>query len=264
MCMLAGMARRSAAARLRAREQSARIGQEVKRARVNLGQTRQQLASRAGVSWATELRVELGEPGIRLDTMCAVAEAAGLDVVLRAYPGKQPSLRDTGQLEQVEWLIAQADRYWVPEIELAVGPHGEAIDAVFFATTEIHAYEVERTVGDWQDQNRRADGKRQMLAAQHGRPVRLVVAIEDTVRNRNVLAPHASVIRAALPAGSREVFASLRSGQPLGRDGLLWVRRRRVRRPVAQSIEARAPERPTGRDSVSQVRAAALEARPEA
>jgi transcriptional regulator with XRE-family HTH domain len=225
--MLGGMSRRSTASKLRARQQSAKLGGEIKASRHNLGLSRQQVADRAGVSWATETAIELGKPGARFDTMCAVSEAVGLDLVVRVYPGRQPSLRDTGQLRHARILVAQAHELWQPQLELRVGPHGEAIDLAFFGAAEILAYEIERMAGDFQEQYRRDDAKRIMLSALHHRPVRLVLAVEDTPRNRAALAPHNELIESALPAGSREVLQSLRSGTPLGRDGLLWIRPRR-------------------------------------
>jgi hypothetical protein len=54
--------------------------------------------------------------------------------------------------------------------------------------------------------------------------VRLVLVIEDTRRNRELVAPHAELIRTALPATPGEILRSIRQGTPLGRDGLLWVR----------------------------------------
>lgn len=202
--------------------------------------TRQQLADRAGVSWATVVHVEIGQPGIQVSTLCAVGEAAGLDIVLRAYPGRSPSLHDTGQLQQVRILMTQAHRQWQPQIEVAVGPHGQAIDMVLFGAAEIQAHEVERMATDFQAQLRRADEKRMALAAKHQRPVRLVMVIEDTTRNRAAVAPHLDVVRARLPAGPREVLASLRSGGPLGKDGLLWLRARRFRSPEPGSSEGKA------------------------
>jgi transcriptional regulator with XRE-family HTH domain len=219
------MANRSASSRVRAREQSARIGAEVKLARVTQAMTRQQVADLAGVAWSTEVRVELGDPNLGIETMCAVAEAVGLDVVLRAYQGTTPPLRDTGQLEITEQLVAQASPLWQPEIELLIGQHGESIDLAFFGPAEIIATEVERMAADWQNQYRRADRKREALAAQHRRPVRLVLAVADTRRNRGALGPHMALVKASLPAGSRDVLAALRSGRPLGQDGLLWIRR---------------------------------------
>lgn len=218
------MANRSASSRVRAREQSARIGAEVKLARVTQAMTRQQVANLAGVAWSTEVRVELGDPNLGVETLCAVAEAVGLDLVLRAFQGTPPRLRDTGQLELAQQLVAQASTAWQPQIELLIGQHGESIDLAFFGPAEILATEVERMATDYQNQYRRADRKRQALAAQHRRPVRLVLVIEDTRRNRAAVAPHLALIKTALPAGSREVLRALRSGQPLGRDGCLWVR----------------------------------------
>jgi transcriptional regulator with XRE-family HTH domain len=232
------MARRSTASRLRARQQSARTGEEVRGARLNLGLTRQQVADRAGVSWATEAAIELGQPGVRLATLCAVTEAVGLDLVLRTYVGRQPSLRDIGQLEHAQLLVSVAHRLWKPELELSVGPRGEAIDLAFFGQSEILDCEIERMAGDFQSQYRRDDAKRLALGAQHQRPVRLVMAVEDTARNRVAVAPYEGLIRTALPAGSREVLSSLRSGEPLGRDGLLWLRPRRFRAPQAHFDEA--------------------------
>jgi transcriptional regulator with XRE-family HTH domain len=221
------MANRSASSRVRALEQSARVGGEVKLARVTLGMSRQQVADRARVSWSTVVRVELGDPHVGVETMCAVAEAVGLDVVLRVYPGRPPGLRDTGQLALAEQLVAQVNPAWQPQLELPIGPHGESIDLAFFGADEIIDSEVERMAADHQGQYRRADQKRQALAAQHRRPVRLVLVVEDTRRNRAALGPHMALIRTMLPAGSREVLAALRAGRPLGRDGLLWIRRRR-------------------------------------
>lgn len=191
--------------------------------------SRQRLADRAGVSWATVVNVEMGRPGIRVDTLCAVAEAVGLDIVLRAYPGRSPSLHDSGQLEHVRLLLGQAGDQWQPEIELAVGQHGLAIDLALFGASEIQAHEVERMASNFQAQLRRADEKRLALAAGHQRPVRLVMVIEDTARNRAAVAPHLELVRTRLPATPSEVLASLRSGGPLGRDGLLWFRPRRFR-----------------------------------
>lgn len=220
------MTRRSTAARARARQQSAKIGDEVKSARVGLGFTHQQVAHRAGVSWATEVAIELGQPGARLDTICAVTDAVGLDLVLRTYPGRPPMLRDSGQLEHARLLVAQAHPSWRPVIELNIGPHGQAVDLAFFGATEILDYEIERMASDFQGQFRRDDAKRHLLASRHQRPVRLVMVVEDTARNRLAVAEHTELLRTALPAGSREILTSLRSGVPLGRDGLLWFRKR--------------------------------------
>lgn len=106
---------------------------------------------------------------------------------------------------------------------------GRSADQVFFGPTEITHSEIERKLADWQGQVRRAIAKRDELAALHQRPVRLVMVVEDTERNRAVAREHAALIGSMLPAGSREVMRSLRTGEPLGMDGILWVRPRNGR-----------------------------------
>lgn len=202
-----------------------RLGTEVRNARLEHAMSRRRAGLRAGVSWSTQLRVELGDPNIGLQTLCAVAEAVGLDVVLQSYPGRQPSLRDTGQLVLGEQLVKRAHASWHPTFELVVGQHTESIDLALFGPEEILAVEIERRMSDFQAQYRRAETKRQLLAERHQRPVRLVLAIEDTRRNRQAMERHDIVVETALPAGTREVFGALRSGRPLRRNGVVWVRR---------------------------------------
>lgn len=223
--MLPGMARTSSSRR-RAADQAARLGAEIRNARAIEGMSGRQVARRAGVSASTQARIEVGDSGVAVCTLSAVAEAVGLDLVLRAYPGRKPSLRDTGQLELADALISRAHPSLKPEVELIVGPHGEAIDTAFFGASEIVAAELERLILDFQDQYRRADRKREALAALHQRPVRLILVIEDTRTNRAALERHVPLVKTALPAGSREILAALAAGKPIGRDGLLWIRRR--------------------------------------
>ncbi|MGH2444925.1 MAG: hypothetical protein ACRDGD_02625, partial [Candidatus Limnocylindria bacterium] len=181
---------------------------------------------RAGVSPETMRRVEAGDPGIQVDTLCAVGESVGIDIVIRTYRGRPPSLRDSGQLEFAEILQALAHPSWNPDLETRAGDHGEAADIGFFGPMEIIDAEIDRQLRDFQDQLRRNLRKRDWLAARHQRPVRLVMVVEDTKRNRAAIEPHGAFIKTVLPAGSREVLNALRAGTPLGRDGLLWIRRR--------------------------------------
>jgi DNA-binding XRE family transcriptional regulator len=234
---------RSSASQRRAADQSARLGGEIRLARSVAALSTEQAAERAGVSWSTFLRIENGDPNAEVGTLCAAMEAVGLDLVLRAYPGRPPSLRDTGQLALAEGLCARVHPSLKPTIELAIGQHGEAIDTVLFGPLEIVAAEIERLIVDFQDQYRRADRKREALAAQHSRPVRLLMVVEDARRNRAAVERHLAFIRTVMPAGSREVFSALRAGTPLGRDGLVWVRR------SSRSIEATSREGSLGCDS---------------
>lgn len=211
-----------------AREASMSIGHEVELARTNLGLTRRRASRMAGVSQATLRRVEEGDPSVQLSTVCRVAAPLGLKVWAKAFPVRTASLRDTGQLATATYLKSLANESFRAGLEVGID-NGRSIDTVMFGAVEILAIEIERLIVDFQAQYRAAVAKRDELAASHGRPVRLVIVVEDTRRNRATIAEHAALIRSALPAGSRDVLRTLRTGEPLGRDGLLWVRPRRQR-----------------------------------
>jgi transcriptional regulator with XRE-family HTH domain len=213
------------AARRQAGRIAAKIGTDIGTSRAELGLRVEQVAERAQVAPSTVLRVIGGDAGVHLDTLCAVARAVGLNLGVKAYPGLQPRLRDTGQLRMAETLIRQAHRSWRPSLELVVGdPYGRAADLVFFGPDEIIHAELERHIVDFQAQLRAASVKRQSLQQHHHRPVRLILIIEDTPRNRSVVAAQHRVVSTALAATSRDIFRSVRSGSPLAQDGLLWIR----------------------------------------
>jgi hypothetical protein len=202
------------------------VASEVGVARRIAGVSLTTAAARARVARSTWVRVEAGSPSIALGTLVSVVDAVGLDLVVRTYPSGGPRLRDHRQLEIAGDLARAAARAWRVELEALAGEHGQAIDVVLWGADEILAIEVERRMVDFQAQFRAASLKREWLAARHARPVRVVLAVEDTHRNRLAIAPHVFGIERAMSAGSRAVMGAIRSGARLGSDGLLWVRRR--------------------------------------
>lgn len=217
----------------RARQQAEYLAREVLAARAQLGRSQREVARRGGVSPASVRRVESGDPHVQFDTQCAVASAVGLDAVLRLYPSRPVSLRDSGQLGIAQMLVEVVHPAWQPKLEVPAGDHGEAVDIGLFGSTEILAVEIDRLLVSFEETYRRNQRKRDHLAARHQRPVRLVMVVQDTPRNRESVEPHMELVRHALPAGSREVLAALRSGSPLSRDGLLWIRPSRPPRAAA-------------------------------
>lgn len=204
---------------------ASQIGADIDVSRVTLAASIQQIARRARLAPSTVARVLHGDAGVHLDTLCAVGAAVGLRISVKAFPSTPPSLRDSGQMRAAHHLIAQSHPTRKPALELPVGdPFGRAADLVFFGPDDILHAEIERRLPDFQAAFRAATVKRDALQAQHSRPVRLLLVVEDTRRNRALLAPHAELIRTALPATSGTILKALRAGTPLDRDGLLWVR----------------------------------------
>lgn len=224
--------RPTASARRNAGRLATSVGADIDASRSSFGLSIEEVARRASVSPSTVARAIVGDPGIHLDTLCAIAQAAGLRINVKAYPAGPVSLRDSGQLRVAEYLAALAHPSLKAALELPVGdPFGRAADVVFFGPEEILHEEIERRPGDLQGPLRGAAVKRDALQARHRRPVRLILVVEDTARNRKLLRPHASLIQRVLPATSTEILRSMRTGSVLGKDGLLWVRPWRVRGP---------------------------------
>jgi transcriptional regulator with XRE-family HTH domain len=241
---------RSARRRQRASGLMTEIGKEVLLARATLGLSRNATARLAGIASSTLASIEAGKGSVQIDTVASVCESVGLRLWAKAYPAKPPSLRDTGQLELVASVTSQAHSVWRPAMELVVDPKsGRAADLVLFGPDEIQHQEFERNLLDWQAQYRSGRIKQELLSGMHQRPVRFVLVIEDTHRNREILMPHMASIRAELPAGSREIWRSIRTGRPLARDGLLWLRRpRREASGLRRSVD-----RPNVAGSAAQV-----------
>jgi transcriptional regulator with XRE-family HTH domain len=227
----------------RAEHQARVAAQEIKVARLSHALTLRDASRRSGVVVSTIERIEAGDPGVQLNTLVAVADAVGLDVVVKLYPSAGPRLRDSEQLHIAEALAKIAHPRWQPALEVPAGDHGEAADLVLYGPDEVLHVEIDRKRLDHQAQHRRDAAKRRYLEMGEARPVRLVLVVVDTPANREAMQPHLELVRLQFPAGSREVLHALRNGRPLGRDGLLWVRPRLYRsigtKDASGSLEAR-------------------------
>jgi transcriptional regulator with XRE-family HTH domain len=113
------------------------VGDAITLARGELGLSRVKVARASATSHSTVKRVEEGDPGVQVDTLCAVAAAVGLDLVVNAYRGRQPTLRDTGQLELAELIRVQTDRRRRCELEVIAGEHGESADVLLSGPDDI-------------------------------------------------------------------------------------------------------------------------------
>lgn len=208
-----------------------RYGAELRVTRMSAGLPQRELARLADVSPSEVGQVERAEIEPSLDVMARLAAAAGGELVVRIYPGDGIGLRDSGQLSVAELISAEAHHRWRRAYEVPVGrpPDRRAGDMVLDQPIEVALLEIETVLADFQAQLRGAQLKRASLAELLGRPVRLVIVLLDTERNRAAVSAHADLIRDALPKSSRQVWLAIRSGEPLAGDGLLWVRPRFLR-----------------------------------
>jgi transcriptional regulator with XRE-family HTH domain len=193
------------------------------------GLSQKQLASRSGVSQQIVSQAERGDIGLSLTARCRMTAAVGHELGLRLYPVDGVRLRDSGQLAMAQALLSVLHGSWSARIEAPVAAGDRrAADILLMRTEETVEIEIERTLVDLQGQLRAGQLKRRALAERSNVPVRLIIAVPDSARTRAKLAPFEDVLARALPVASREIALALRTGTPIGGDGLLFVRARRL------------------------------------
>jgi transcriptional regulator with XRE-family HTH domain len=209
-----------------ARRIGERFGSEVRIARVSAGLTQRDVAARAGLTQAFVSQIERGLALPGIDSMVRLARVLGMVLSLRLFPGDGLRLRDSGQLDVAHAIRGQTHASVRVRLEepIAYGNDRRAADMVLETPMELVMLEIERGLADFQAQYRAAQLKRTTLSERLGRTVRLVIAVPDTRRNRELLRQHEELIKTALPVSSRQIWAAIRSGEPIGGDGLLWVR----------------------------------------
>ena len=181
-------------------------------------------------------RVERGSERSTLETRCRLAAACGAELGWRLYPNASVSLRDSGQLALAQAIVSAAHSRWRPRLEVPVGNADlRAADIVLESDDEVLQIEVERTIVDLQAQLRAAQLKRESLAGEMERPVRLVIAVPDTRAVRARLAPYRDLLARSLPVPTRSIWAALRGLNAVGGDGILFVRERALTRHLRPS-----------------------------
>jgi len=171
---------------------------------------------------------------VSLVTRCRLVAACGFELGWRLYPARTVRLRDSGQLEIATAISAATHTGARIAMEVPVAPRDlRAADLLITLPDEILHVEIERSLVDLQGQLRAAQLKRQALAEHEERPVRLVLAVPDTAAARRAINDIGPLVERTLPATSRAIWKAIRTGRPIGADGLLFVR--------PASLVARAP-----------------------
>jgi transcriptional regulator with XRE-family HTH domain len=201
-----------------------RFGSELRLARAAAGLTQQRLGELAGVSQSFVSLVERGRRRPDWSTACALAAGVGHELSVRLFPVRSVSLRDSGQYAAVQQIVQLAHPLWRASMEVPVAPgDARAADLLLISSDEVLHIEVERALVDLQAQLRAAQRKRSVLADGYDRPVRLVIGLPDTRRARSIVRSLQPAIQAALPQTSAQARRAIRSGMPLGADGLLFI-----------------------------------------
>jgi transcriptional regulator with XRE-family HTH domain len=218
-------------------EQLARLGGEIRQARLRRRLKQQALGGRVGLSQSTVSQIELGAGGrLTLDTWQRIAVA--LDLQLRVDLGRDPlsEVRDVGHLAIQELLLrigreAGFDRHF----ELATRPadprRSSDVGLRRDRPRTLLLIEAWNTFGDLGGSVRSFDRKlaeaRDLATAFWGDRNGIIVAgcwvVRSTRVNRALLSRYPELFATRFPGSSRGWTAALMTGSsPPAQPGLLW------------------------------------------
>ena len=189
------------------------VGRELREARIGAGVSQDDVGRASGISGAQVGRIERGQAAtLSIRTASVVAAVLGLELVVRAYPGRNV-LRDAAHIALLRRLLARLGDGWMWAHEVPVSRRDQrAWDALLthHATGARIVVEAETRITDVQSLLRRIESK----ALESGATSVLLVA-SDTRANRAATALAGDILRARFPDPARQALATLgRGGVP--------------------------------------------------
>ena len=164
------------------------VATEIRDARLAAGLSQQTIARALGWSDAKVSRIEAGSSG-RLTILDAIvlADAVGLDLSIKAYPGRSPT-RDAPQARRLRKFLASVRPPIQYRLEALLPakesgpPERRAWDAILWDATGDTGVELEQRLYDVQAQTRRV-----LLKWRDSGVERMLLVIADTRGNRRVI-----------------------------------------------------------------------------
>lgn len=229
------MSRRSATTSngRRSRVVSARVLADLDRTRRDGAISLRRLSEACGVSQPHLSQIFAGAREPSISVLTAIATALGGDLSIRFFSTTGPVIHDRIQARIVEELLRTASPQWDAAVEVAIRePVRGFIDVVFDSQplATIVATEVESRIDRLEQQLRWAQDKAAALPSSAmwtyldgDRSMSRLLVLRSTAANRALAKRFEATLRAAYPARTAQVFASLTSGTAWPGAGILWA-----------------------------------------
>jgi transcriptional regulator with XRE-family HTH domain len=210
----------------RARTLRLRISEDVRVAREDAGLSLRHVSRVAGISHSTLHALEHGRHDPTTEVLARVAEALGMDLSVRLYPGSGPLIRDHLQSAMLQALVAMLDDRWraTPEVWVRRPVRG-VIDIVLEAPGSrepLVAVEAHSELRRLEQQVRWAQAKAAALAEARGRPAERLLLLRATRHMRAVVSTHAELVGAAFPAPSAGAYSALAGAASWPGPAIVW------------------------------------------
>ena len=189
------------------------IGDEIRTARLAAGTSQSAVGLASHLSQPVISRIERGGfSSVSLDKLFVVADAVGLDLSIKAYPGRNPT-RDAAHARKLSAFLAcvapplrYATEVALPAREGAT--EQRAWDAMLFARDGETGVELEMRLYDVQAQARRI-----LLKWRDSGADRLLLLVNDSHSNRRVLRSFPEYFAALPRLRTASVLRSLANGE---------------------------------------------------
>ena len=196
----------------RAQRVISELAREIRDARLTAGTSQSAVAKAAHVSANTVSRIETGQLAqLSIAEALVVADAVGLDLSVRAYPGRRPT-RDAAHAKKLHELLGHVGAPLKYRLEAPLPPREgvpeqRAWDALIGAPDGETGVELEMRLYDLQAQTRRILLKWRDSGAQ-----RLLLLISDTQANRRSLRTFPAYFAVLPRLKTAALLATLQSG----------------------------------------------------
>jgi transcriptional regulator with XRE-family HTH domain len=232
---------------LRVRRSRLRVGEEIRRLRLDAGLTLTELGAATGIHRSHLTRIEAGVATPSLDTLVAIGVALGADLSLRYFAGADPRVVDRFQAPMVECFLRMLDPRWSVRLEVPVlTPVRGVVDAALVdrvtptaVATEFQS-ELHRVEQQLRWNTEKAEGLADRLAEDRSAGPTLVVSrllvLRSKSATREIARRYEATLRTAYPASARDVIEALTTPScPWPGPGIAWMR---LERGIATLLEA--------------------------
>lgn len=200
----------------------ARIGREVREARLDRGLTLASAGGAAGISLAEFSRIERGlAPRVPMVALARCATAVGLELSMRLFPGGSP-VRDTAHVQLLADFRAYLHRSvrWATEVPLPIAGDKRAWDAVITGSGWRFGVEAETAPRDGQALNRRLQ-----LKVRDGGTDGVILVLRDSRRTASFLRETADELLPNFPVPGRRAIELLAAAVDPGGNAIVIVPR---------------------------------------
>ena len=196
----------------------ARLGRELREARITRGLSQASVAAAAGLTQARVSRIERGrDHRSTIDMLARFAATVGLELSIRLFPGGQP-VRDRAHVALLERFKAAVGNSWnwASEVPLPIAGDKRAWDRFMRGFGLAIGIEAETRPTDMQEL-----GRRLALKKRDGGVDRVILVMPNSAWCRQLV--KLNELSAAFPVPGPYALAALREGRDPGGDAIVMI-----------------------------------------